>query len=492
MKPKVSDADDPGNGETGEEDTRHSKVGSKDDRASKLHSALEMSGTTILGQRVDLAPLTKKLPSGLSTMSASRADAERHGDRGDSDEQASVDHEKAEGVSTSTPMNAKISTSHDQVGCLSEPLQADDLTFQDCRSGQVDVAPNSTSEPSGTAHVGSLTDNGHSISSGAGREPSEQRGLDFHPSASSAPKSPLQPVRPMKVTKRPPKAQQPPLYTALATTDAPTGRTPSEEDLYILLLHRYRKREHTEKQLAIRLRQSEAENAKLCQAAEDYRQRLETSATSASRQAAQIRAQETVIDDIKDSNARIKSFMTALYEDRKVLRAEATSMNQETERLREERDRLQRDVDEAKKVVHSSGSAMDNIKRHLAEFRQETGHLEISFHDAKLELQNKQKLLSQERRKAIRYENYIAELTRKQHNFSFTVQQEQQHLLNALRGISEKLSHLENERAIVTFPPNLPALDECAEMLRGLTKVETAGPQDIADMVQVAQGLTER
>lgn len=494
IKTKASHADDPESGVTKQGDISSPKIEPRGGRAPKPHPSPEIPKKSILGRSIDIAPLPKQRPSCGSIPSTSRAHTVQHDNYGHSREIASVDHENAGNASPSAVTNAEISAMQEQVGPSGENTELIDLTLQDSQDGRLDVRSGNTFDNHGLAHGRSLREKGNSSSSKPEWEPHGpiQQGRNIVPRAAPSPKTPLHPVKPLKAPEWLPDPQRLPPLVPSGASDGPTGRAPTEEDLYILLLHRYQKREHSEKQLVVRLRQLQAENTKLCQTAEECRQRLQSSLASNSRQTAEIQAQNLVISDIRDSNARIKSFMTDVYEDQEALKAEATSMNLERKTLREEHDHFRRNIQEAKNATTSSSNALDKIKKDLAEFRQETASLEMSLRDAKLELQNKQNLLSQERRRNTRYENYIAELTRKQNNFTLNIQQDQHHLLGILKGIRDKLSHLENEQAMATLPPKLPALEDCAEMLRGLSKVEVASPEDIADMIRVMQGLAER
>jgi chromosome segregation ATPase len=269
-----------------------------------------------------------------------------------------------------------------------------------------------------------------------------------------------------------------------------TVPAPSEEDLYCLLLHRYRKRESVERNLQVRLRQLEAENMRLSDTTKEYEEKLNMSATTGTKQAARLKAQKIVIDDIKKSYSKIKDFMKGVCEDQETLRGKAAALNQERQKLQDESQGFRYIIEEAQNTTASSRNTVNKIRADFTEVRQQTAYLEISLQEAKLELHNERNLLMQEKQRNARYENHIAELTRKQSDFSSTIQREQQSLLNVLKKIDDKIGYLETKVGNVP-PPDLPALEQCVEMLRVLTKVETASPGDVADMIRVVQGLTE-
>lgn len=307
-----------------------------------------------------------------------------------------------------------------------------------------------------------------------------------------SPKSPSLRTRHEGVAKNcTPKQQQSALLPS-GSSAVSASRVPSEEDLYFLLLHRYRKREYTEKQLAARLRQVEAENTNLCEAAQGYQKQLQDSSTSSSQQAAEIRSQKMVINDLKNRYAKIKDYMTMVYNDLEALKAKAISMGQEKQALRDEHDKIYQVIEEAKNSTTSSSHTLTKLKTHLAEVRHDAAYFEQTVNKTYLKLRDEQRLLVQERQKNRKYENHIVDITRQRDRFSFTIQQEQQHVLNALKSIKEKVSGLEMGHAIAAASRNVPALDQCVELLSALVKVETASPADMTDMIQVVHALTKR
>lgn len=462
-------------------------------RPQKRPSILEISASTKTRQKVDIWPPPNQHPSGfcIAPISKPRLGPEQHEHRGHNAEPSCSSNGKASDASSRITRNGESSTFQEQVDSQSEFPQVIDLTANGHGSGQSDVAYQGPIEENSPTHVETLGSNRRSSSSEPGPQSPESITSGPISAGRSTPKSktPLNPVRPSKVERRLPAPQQQPLSLPPGSSRDSTGRTPSEEDLYFLLLHRYRKREQIEKQLAVRLRQLEIENTNLDQTAQEYRQQLEASTRSSSKQAAEIRAQKTVIDDIRNRYLKIKNYMTNLYEDQKLLKAKALSIDQGGQALQVEYDHFQHNFEQAKNTTTSSSNVINKVKTDLVELRQEIAHLECSLHDAKLELRNAGNLLAEERLRNIKYENHIAEITRKQ---SFTIQQGQQHLLNALKSIKERLYSLETEQVRDASPPNLPALDHCVEMLKALTEIETASPGDVTDMIHVIQGLTER
>jgi hypothetical protein len=306
-------------------------------------------------------------------------------------------------------------------------------------------------------------------------------------------KPPQQHSRSDKVVKNRHVPRQQSLSLPSGNSGVPAGRVPSEEDLYFLLLHRYRKREQTEKQLAARLRLVEFQNAELSRTAQEYQQRLESSVAANNKQAAEMRAQKKVIVNIKDGYQKIKEFMKDVYTDQEALKAKATLISQDRQTLRGEREHLRYAIKNVNDATISSNDSMNEFKMRIAEFRQEASHLETSVHDANSKLQNEHLQLVQERARNIKAEKHLEEITRQQKTFSLAIQQEQQYVLSALNIIQTKLSNPEADRPVVApSPPELPALDQCVELLTALAKVETASPADVTDMIHVVRGLVKR
>jgi hypothetical protein len=467
-----------------------------DGRPQKRLSILEISASTKTRQKVDIGPPPIWHPSSfcIAPISKPGLGPDQHEHCGHNAESSCSGNGKASDASSRITRNGESSIVQEQTDFQSELPQVIDLIAKGHGSGQSDVAYQGPIEENSTTHVETPGSNGRSSSS----EPGPQSPESATPGRMSAgrptpkPKTPLKPVRPSKVERRLPAPQQQPSSLPPGSSRDSTGRTPSEEDLYFLLLHRYRKREQIEKQLAARLRQLEIENINLDQTAQEYQQQLEDSTRSSSKQAAEIRAQKMVIDDIRNGYLKIKNYMTNLYEDQKLLKAKALSIDRGRQALQVEYDHFQHNFEQAKNTTTSSSNVINKVRTDLVELRQEAARLECSLHDAKLELRNAETLLGEERRRNIKYESHIAEVTRKQNNFSFTIQQGQQHLLNALKSIKAKLYSLETEQVRGASPPNLRALDQCVEMLRALTEIETASSGDVTDMIHVVQGLTER
>ena len=438
--------------------------------------------------RVDSAP-----PLGQSRASFSIAPISLAGPHRTSLDAALLNGKEAEDESHRITAGTKTSTLNEQKESLVAAYGVVELTVNDHQSGDFEHVSKVTEDDRLTDVE--FPEVNRCSSSIEPRQQSTERTRRSHNSADRTltnPETPLQPVKPSKVVKRTSTLRQHPSSLPSGTSAAPSGRYPSEEDLYYLLLHRYRKREHTEKQLAARLRQLENENTELCLAAREYQQQLESSNTSSSRQAAEIRAQKAIINDIKDSYSKIKDFMKKVCEDQLNLKDKAHSIDREKQRLRDERDSFRHDLEDTKNTTATSSNAMKKIKAKIAECRQNTVLLETSLRNSKLDLQNKQSLLAQEQRRNVRYENHIAEVTRKHDSFSSVIGHEQQRVWSTLQGIRERLGNLETESAQPAQPPNLPAMDQCVEMLKALTKVETATPADITDMIQAVHVLTER
>jgi hypothetical protein len=303
---------------------------------------------------------------------------------------------------------------------------------------------------------------------------------------------PFTDFRPAKVTKKVPTLRHRSQLLPPGHLSGPQSRGPSEEDLYFLLLHRMRQREQTDKQLAARLKQLEGEKGNLSEELEDYAERLHNSVETTNRQTAEIEAQKTIIDNIKKSYVKIQDFMTSIQNDQIALTTQAQSMKEDNRALREENVQLQGLMQEAKGVNVSSSKSFGNIKTDIVTARQQNSDLENSLCLVKTELWNERKLLAEEKRRNTRFEQHIVELTRKQDNFSTTIIQEQQHLLNALGTIRGKLINMETRSYSAGESSSLPAVDKCVEMLDALTKAETADSADFADMIQVVQALTER
>ncbi len=461
---------------------------------SKGPSTPDSTRKTTFRQRVEVAPLRKQRPSDLSMAPILRADQDPYDDGRHSTDPAGLSDEKASDASHRVAKIAQISAGKGLVGSLTEMPGVVDLTDDNRRSGQIDVASQSMAEDNSHTQAGAPKGNGHASVSELGQQTPEDSMQGRRSVARESPmkRRPLQPVKQTKVTKRTPIQQQQPSSLPLGISGAPTGSTPSEEDLYYLLLHRYRKREQIEKRLTARLRQLERENGDLCQTAQQTQQQLEASITSGTKQADKLRAQKMAIDEIRNGYLKIKNFMTDVCEDQKILKAKTTSVEKDRQTLRDEHNYLHHSINEAQNATTSSSNTLTKVKRDLAEMRRETAHLEMSLHDARLELRNEQQRLAQEKCRNTKYQNHIVEITRTRDNFNSTVQQGQQHLLNGLKNIKDKFHNLETNQLMAPPPPNLAALDQCVEMLKALTKVETASPADVTDMIQVIQGLTER
>jgi hypothetical protein len=400
-------------------------------------------------------------------------------------------------ASTSSPavtIDGEVSFLDKQPCALKADSMVVDRTYDKHPSGGMDRVASIVIEDGSSTNVGSPIDKGRPLGSktggtsyGAFSRPRPHSGRQ-----SPSPKTPSHLMKRSKVVKNLGNAQPQLLSLPLGNSGVSTARAPSEEDLYFLLLHRYRKREQTEKQLAARLQELESEKAELCEAAEHYRQRLEASTTSCNIYETQIRAQEVSIDEIKDGFLRIKNYMTQVENDQRYLIATAASIDQHGLELRNHRGHIQQSVEEAQEAATSSSNSLKEVQTQLADLLRESAQLEMCVHDAKLELKNNQISLTEERRRSAKYENHIAEITTGQTNFSIAVQQEQKKVLTALQCIKTQLSNLEAVRIPALSPPDPPALDQCVEMLTALTKVETASPADITDVIQVVQGLTDR
>lgn len=493
-KSEKSQSDEGSLGRADQENTTDLAVDTSDGQPSKRPATLQTPGKAISGPIVHVRPPTRHRLTSIDVAPISRARPSRHNTWGDDGEAASLTHQMAGDASPRTETNAQIAVMDEQRGEIVETPEVVDLTENGIRDEQIDVASQSGNQDNRPPQIGSPVDNGRPSSSDPGRRYPEigTGGCGSIERAPSAPRTTLHPVEQFKVAKRPLVPQQQPSSLPSGTLGGSTDCAPSEEDLYYLLLHRYRKREYTERRLTAHLRQLETENTNLCEAARSYQQQLETSATASSKQTAEIRAQKMTIDGIKNSYLKIKNFMTAMHKDQEVLRAKAASIDQDKQTLRNDYDQFQHAIEEAKTATTLSGNVVQKVKKDLARFRQDSAQLETSLHDTKSELRNEQSLLAQERRRIVRYENHIADVTRNQNRFSSTVQQGQQHLLNDLKTIKDKLINLETDQVLGTPPPDLSALDQCVEMLKALTKVETASPADVSDMIQIVRGLTER
>lgn len=310
--------------------------------------------------------------------------------------------------------------------------------------------------------------------------------------AGSFPKTVLQPLRPTKVAKRPPTQQKNRPTLPSGILSAGGGRPPSEEDLYFLLLHRYRTREQSDKQLTARLQQLEIENKNLVQEAHEYQQQVKTCEASSSKKAVQFRRQEMLMNDIKDAYLKIKNFMKDVLDEQKILKAKASSLDRDRQAVRNEQNQIRFAVEETKNVVTTSDHTIQSMKSDLAGLRREAAYLETSLRDAKLELKHAQIDLRQERQRNTRYEHHIADITQKQNMFSSTIQQAQQQVLGALKNIKGKLNDLETDNLGSDAPTNIPALNQCVEMLKALSDVETASPADVSDVVEAMLELSKR
>jgi hypothetical protein len=494
---KAPQADDAVRNQAERVDITHYENKPHDSGSLKQPPPADVSSKTTMAHTGNLAPSPGHGRTSFNIAPISLADPAQHHSYTSTINKTSLSNDETGDVSPSSAANTETSAHGEENEFSAETTQVVDLTLNHDQCGQVDIVSQKRIEDSSLRHVDSPRDDRRSSSSEPGRRSTEtiRRGRQMAERAPANLKTLLQPVRQSKVIKRPTVSQQhQPLPSSLPSGNsaASSGRSPSEEDLYYLLLHRYRKREHTEKQLVARLRQLETENTELCSTAQECQQQLKSSLVSSSRQAAEIRAQKMIINDIKNSHSKIRNFMTEVCAEQEVLKAKATSIDQARHELHDDRDRFQQTLESAKTAAASSSNALSIIKTSLARFSQDTAILETSLQDAKLDVQNQQSLLTQERHRNTRYKNHISEVTRNHNHFSSTIKQEQQHLLNTLKSIRDKLGKLETHHAQPAQPPNLPALDQCVEMLRGLTKVETASPADVTDMIQVVHGLTER
>ena len=476
-----------------QEDPTRPETEPRDGRPLKRLSVPQVSGETALANSVDLAAPAQR-PSSFSILPIPRAASEKHTDVVPGREPATLNHVTTHDASSRIGTNADASSVIEQPGPVQEVTQVIDLTHDNGQKRQMESTSNIILEDDSATNVGSAREGGLPSSSDPGQRTPEATtgGLESAERASRTPKTPLQFVKQGRVNKRIPVLQQQPSSVPSRGSGHSTARAPSEEDLYFLLLHRYRKREQTERQLTARLRQLETENVKLDQAAQECQKQLQTSTALSSKQAVEVRSQKLVIRDIQNAYSKIKKFMTDVYNDQMVLQAKAASIDQDRQALRDEHGYIQDAIAEAKEATLLSSNAMRKMKNDLANCRQDAAHLETSIKGAELELRKEQRLLAQERQRNTRYENHIADVTRKQNSFSLTIQQEQQHVLNALRSIKDTLSELKTDHVVAALPQHLPALDQCVGMLTALTKVETASRADVTDMIQVVQALTER
>ena len=433
-------------------------------------------------------------PDFISVLPVSRAGAGLDEHRADGSEPANSGHAQVIDLSPKIATNAEASRSSEHTSYRKETQSVVDLTDDGHLSEKKHSSSHSICEDDSPTHI-RLSSKSRVIScSDQGRRTPRMIAGDPETvgSAHRSPKTSSLRARHEGVEKnRTPKQQQLALLPS-NNSAVSANRVPSEEDLYFLLLHRYRKRENTEKQLAARLRQVESENTNLCAAAREYQKQLHELGTSSSRQATEIRAQKIVINDIQNGYAKIKDYMTMVYNDQESLKAKAISIDQEKHALRDEHDRIHQAIEEAMDSTTSSSHAIDKLKTHLSEIRHDAAYFEETANKTNLKLRDEQQLLVQERQKSRKYENHIVDITRQQNRLSFTIQQEQQHVLNVVKSIKEKLTGLEVDHATAAVPPNLPALDQCVKMLSALVKVETASPADVTDMIQVVDALTER
>ncbi|KAF7505224.1 hypothetical protein GJ744_001153 [Endocarpon pusillum] len=454
---------------------------------SKRTSVPETSRRTILTNSPEL-----RLDS-ISVLPVSRAGAGLDKYRADGSEQANSGHAKFIDLSPNIATNAEPSRSSEHNSYRKETQSVVDLTDDDRLNENRHLSSQSICKEDSPAHIELSNKSRVTPCSEQGRRTPRivagDRGIVGSPHLS--PKTPALRARNEGVGKNRTLKQQQPSLLPSNNSAVSANRVPSEEDLYFLLLHRYRKREHTEKQLAARLRQVEAENTNLCEAAREYQRQLQDLGASSSRQAAEIRAQKMVINDIKNGYAKIKDYMTMVYNDQENLKAKAISMGQEKRALRDEHDRIHQAIEEAIDTTTSSSHAINKLKTHLLEVRHDAAYFEETANKAQLKLHGEQQLLVQERQKSRKYENHIVDITRQQDRLSLVIKQEQQHILNALNSIQGKLTGLEVDRATAAVPPTLPALDQCVKMLSALVKVETASPVDVADMIQVVNALAK-
>jgi archaellum component FlaC len=462
------------------------------DRAPKRHSPQNRSEHHPLGDRIDESS-PKQSRSAINVAPLSRADPpQQHRQRGYSNLQNLVTRTTGD-ASPSTRAETENSDNAERNGSPEEIHHVVDLTVNDNQEQDTELAQGTVEDNSST-NVGSSTEIMPVSSSEQGQEsPQTPRHDRVSPGRTQPiPSTPLQLRNRTKVVKENHIPRTQPRLPALRPFGVSTPRVPSEEDLYFLLLHRFRQRVQADKELTAEKCQLEIKNAKLSETVEEYQQQLNASRASAYEQESQLKKQKADIDDIKNRYPKIKDFMTGVYEDHKGLKSKVDSMKQDKQVLQDERKHIQHAVDEAKNATSLSSRAMAKIRTDLAKLRHETAALEIALHNTKLQLRNEQSLLAQERQRNMKFENHIAEIVRKHNSFSFTVEQGQQHLLNALKGIRERLGDLETGQAVAEEPPSLPALDQCVEMLTSLTQVETASPADVTDMIQAIQGLTER
>lgn len=455
---------------------------------SKRTSVPETSRRNILTDSPELRP------DFISVLPVSRVGAGLDKNRADDTEPANSDHAKVIDLSPKIGTNAEPSRSSEHTSYRKETQSVVDLTDDDRLNEKRHLSSQSICKEDSPTHI-ELSSKGRATScSEQGRSTPRMvagaRGTVG--SAHRSPKTPSLRARHEGVEKNRTIKQQQPALLHSNNSAVSANRVPSEEDLYFLLLHRYRKREHTEKQLAARLRQVEAENTNLCEAAREYQKQLHDLGTCSSRQAAEIRAQKMVIHDIQNGYAKIKDYMTIVYNDQESLKAKAISMGQEKHALRDEHDRIHQAIEEAIDSTTSSSHAINKLKTQFLEVRHDAVYLEETANKANLKLQGEQQELVQERQKSRKYENHIVDITRQQDRLSLVIKQEQQHVLNALNSIKEKLTGLEADHATAAVPPTLPALDQCVKMLSALVKVETASPAVVTDMIQAVNALTKR
>ena len=406
-----------------------------------------------------------------------------------------LNHAESDPTSPRAAINGEIPNVSEQSSQTNGTREVVDLTHDGRRHRQSDSLLHVPAQEERPTNTGSTRDNEHSPSNKTGGQTFWTSGKDRRlvESVHEMPKTPQPHLRSDRVVKNRHVPRQQPLSLPSGSSGVSAGRVPSEEDLYFLLLHRYRKREQTEKQLAARLRQAEIINAELSQTAQENQQLLKASEAASNKQAAEMEAQKMVIVNIKDGYLKIKEFMKDVYTDQEALKAKATLISQDRQTIRGEREQIRCAIQEVSDATISSNTSMNEFKSRIAEFRQEALHLETSVHDANSKLQNEHDLLVQEQVRNTKAEKHLDEITRQQKTFNLALQQEQQHVLSALDSIQSNLSSLDADRPVVAaLPPELPALDQCVELLTGLAKAETASPADVTDMVHVVRGLAER
>jgi hypothetical protein len=286
----------------------------------------------------------------------------------------------------------------------------------------------------------------------------------------------------------------PPNITAITSGPISASRntTPSEEDLFYLLMHRQRQRKDIETRLLVRQKHLETVNARLSQRNQSYQHRLSASRVDRDKSAAEASVQKVALEDLKTRFQKLKTFVNGLGNDYSALRQQADQIKLSQQGLLHEKEDIFRDLQNCRTASVASERSINSIVSNVAKVRQNVAPLEQSLLETTKTLEGGRRLLSKEQQKNKRLEKYLLQVANTQNRYSSAIQDEQKAVLKQLKEITMKVNAVEKATTAETQPLLLPGLDECVRMLTTLHDADRVGPADITKVADALKNLSQR